>query len=107
MIRILVVDDDEKLAKSVSIYLGNSGYEANYVLNAAEDPNMSAGYDYEFATHTSLRFRRDRKICNKTELTRLQRNFDGCVSQIEALDRTIFCLSQTAEKSGRKDCPTA
>ena len=53
-----------------------------------EDPNMSAGYDYEFATHTSLRFRRDRKICNKTELTRLQRNFDGCVSQIETMERS-------------------
>lgn len=47
MIRILVVDDDEKLAKSVSIYLGNSGYEANYVLDAAKayDEMYSNLYD--------------------------------------------------------------
>ena len=38
--------------------------------------------------HVSLRFRRERKICNKTELTRLQRSFDGCVAEIQALERS-------------------
>lgn len=33
-----------------------------------------------------LHFRRDRRICNKTELTRLQRNFDGCIAEIERLE---------------------
>ena len=28
----------------------------------------------------SMKFKRDRKIRNKAELTRLQRNFDSCVS---------------------------
>ena len=35
----------------------------------------------------TLYFRRDRSICNKTELTRLQRNFDGCVAELQALER--------------------
>lgn len=29
-----------------------------------------------------LKFKRDRKILNKAELTRLQRNFDACVNEI-------------------------
>ena len=33
-----------------------------------------------------MKFRRDRKILNKVELTRLQRNFDACVSEITALE---------------------
>lgn len=33
-----------------------------------------------------LHFRRDRKILNKTELTRLQRNFDGCMNEICELE---------------------
>ena len=31
---------------------------------------------------TSMRFKRDRKIRNKAELTRLQRQFDDCISKI-------------------------
>lgn len=34
-----------------------------------------------------IRLKRDRKIINKMELTRLQRNFEACVKEIEALER--------------------
>lgn len=34
-----------------------------------------------------IRLKRNRKIINKVELTRLQRNFEACVSEIEALER--------------------
>lgn len=34
----------------------------------------------------TLHFRRDRKIVNKAELTRLQRNFDACMEEIKALE---------------------
>ena len=34
-----------------------------------------------------IRMKRDRKIINKMELTRLQRNFDACVSQIGQLEK--------------------
>lgn len=35
-----------------------------------------------------VRLKRDRKIINKAELTRLQRNFEACASEIEALERS-------------------
>lgn len=33
----------------------------------------------------TLKFKRNRKICNKAELTRLQRNFDACIAEIQSL----------------------
>ncbi len=36
----------------------------------------------------SMRFKRNRKILNKAELTRLQRQFDACVDEIVALERS-------------------
>ncbi|MGN0136267.1 hypothetical protein [Anaerotignum sp.] len=55
-----------------------------------EDPNGAQYGGVRRGGEISLRFRRNRKICNKTELTRLQRNFDGCVSEIEYLERSKF-----------------
>jgi hypothetical protein len=37
---------------------------------------------------TSLRLKRDRKIINKVELTRLERNFEACMSEIESLEKS-------------------
>lgn len=34
----------------------------------------------------TLRFKRDRKIINKVELTRLQRHFEACINEIDALE---------------------
>lgn len=36
----------------------------------------------------TLYFRRKRSICNKAELTRLQRNFDSCIAELQALERS-------------------
>lgn len=36
---------------------------------------------------TVIRFKRNRKIINKMELTRLQRNFEACVDQISRLEK--------------------
>lgn len=38
--------------------------------------------------HTVLKMKRDRKIINKMELTRLQRQFEACAQEIESLERT-------------------
>lgn len=35
----------------------------------------------------SIKLKRDRKIINKVELTRLERNFEACMSEIESLER--------------------
>ena len=37
---------------------------------------------------TTIRMKRDRKIVNKMELTRLQRHFEACVREIEALEKS-------------------
>lgn len=36
---------------------------------------------------TTIRMKRNRKIMNKTELTRLQRHFEACAHEIDALER--------------------
>ena len=47
---------------------------------------------------TVIRLKRDRKIVNKTELTRLQRNFEACVTEIQILEKrktsmaTVYAL---------------
>lgn len=37
--------------------------------------------------HTTLHLKRDRKLVNKAELTRLQRNFEACGEEIAALEK--------------------
>lgn len=37
--------------------------------------------------YVTIRMKRDRKIINKMELTRLQRNFEACVLDLEKLER--------------------
>lgn len=48
------------------------------------DPNMSQRQEHGLITVT---VKRDRRIVNKAELTRLQRNFDACIQEIETLER--------------------
>ena len=36
----------------------------------------------------AMKFRRDRKIRNKAELTRLQRQFDACVNEINSMEKS-------------------
>lgn len=36
-----------------------------------------------------LRLKRDRKIINKTELTRLQRHYEACIAEIQYLENTL------------------
>ena len=37
---------------------------------------------------TTLYFRRNRSLGNRAELTRLQRNFDSCIAELQALERS-------------------
>jgi len=39
-------------------------------------------------TGSTMKFKRDRKIRNKMELTRLQRQFDACVNEIVGMERS-------------------
>ncbi len=42
-----------------------------------------------------LKFKRDRKIRNKAELTRLQRQFDTCISEILSLESSKYIKAST------------
>ena len=79
------------------------GYEYRYI---AVDSNMESLYtdsyeyfDWQFegrqssllgihAGMVNLKFGRDRKILNKAELTRLQRHFDSCISEITRMEQS-------------------
>lgn len=65
-------------AEQVSLYL--DAYE-NFGWQADEKRYSSA-----VLGKINLHFKRDRKIINKTELTRLQRNFDSCMEEIKHLE---------------------
>lgn len=47
------------------------------------DENLSA----EGRNEKTLRLKRNRKIINKMELTRLQRNFEACIGEIQTLEK--------------------
>lgn len=49
------------------------------------DENITATSQFHTVT---LRLKRDRKIVNKMELTRLQRNFEACLGEIDALEQS-------------------
>lgn len=62
-----------------------------------QDENLNAGYQmnpYQKPIGRGdggtvlLRLKRDRKLMNKMELTRLQRNFEDCMHQIDALEKS-------------------
>lgn len=60
----------------------NFGWEMNGSL-----PESGTGGRLGSSGRTVLRLKRDRKILNKAELTRLQRNFEACVSEIGTLEQ--------------------
>ena len=60
----------------------NFGWEVNENL-----PESGMGGKAGVRQRTMMRLRRDRKILNKAELTRLQRNFEACISEIQTLEQ--------------------
>lgn len=66
--------------KMVSLY--TDGYE-NFGWKLEGSENAMGAVD-----SVTLKFKRDRRIRNKTELTRLQRNFDSCVGEIVSLENS-------------------
>lgn len=60
----------------------NFGWEVNESL-----PVSGTGGKPGSGQKVVIRLKRDRKIVNKAELTRLQRNFEACVAEIRALEQ--------------------
>lgn len=77
------VDKDQ-----VSLYMDayeNFGWEMDDRANSSSTQNRA-----------NLHFRRDRKIMNKMELTRLQRNFDACMEEIRQLETSKTSAASAA-----------
>ncbi|MGE9881083.1 hypothetical protein [Blautia obeum] len=62
----------------------NFGWEADG--NIYENPGSVSNQHNQ--KKVILRLKRNRKIVNKMELTRLQRNFEACVNEIETLEKS-------------------
>lgn len=60
----------------------NFGWELDESL-----PDSREGRNLVLQQKRVLRLKRDRKIINKMELTRLERNFEACVDEIEKLEK--------------------
>ncbi|WP_198401180.1 hypothetical protein [Erysipelothrix larvae] len=84
----------------------------NAYVNLYVDSYENFGWEFEdkkSATHnvgsTTLVFKRDRKIRNKAELTRLQRQFDSLVEQVDHLEtKKVFKASAIAYILGVIGC---
>lgn len=84
------------------------GYEYKVITTGAEQASMYLDCYRNFGWfedenapvsgnphQTTLKLKRNRKIINKMELTRLQRNFESCVQEIEKLEK-----SKTSKATG-------
>jgi hypothetical protein len=63
-----------------------------WVLEGVSTPIQSVG-------SVTMKFKRDRKIRNKAELSRLQRQFDSCAAEIDALERSQIIGASAAAYS--------
>lgn len=76
-----IVTDADKVSFLLDGY-ENFGWE--------QDKNFVAQTESAYSPYQGkriLRLKRNRKIINKMELTRLQRNFEACIKEIDALER--------------------
>lgn len=68
------------LSEEISFYLDsyeNFGWSADEKMEAVRGSHL-----------TTLHLKRDRKMINKVELTRLQQHFEACANEIRALERS-------------------
>lgn len=84
------------------------GYEYKEIVVSSEQASMymdcyeSFGWEIdenisvaEGVSLTTIRMKRDRKIINKMELTRLQRQFEACAREIQDLERSKNLIATT------------
>lgn len=80
--------DLNKASMYIDAY-GNFGWERDENLNIPSKQNIYSKVSLSKEEESVIiHFKRDRKIMNKTELIRLQRNFEDCMNQIEALEKS-------------------
>lgn len=77
-----VVTSPEKVSFLMDSY-ENFGWIVDGNISSDQLSNKRPAY-----TNVILRLKRDRKIVNKTELTRLQRNFESCIKEIDQMEKS-------------------
>jgi len=77
-----VITNTEKISFLMDAY-ENFGWEVDENVNHNLSENRLNSY-----ANVVLRLKRNRKIINKTELTRLQRNFESCMREIDYLEKS-------------------
>ena len=82
------------------ITMGNLVMDADAYESLGWELDERAGGKREEAKGKKVRLRRERKIINKMELTRLQRNMEACVASIDELERSVT----SGAKIGRASC---
>ncbi len=73
----------------MEVYVESS--KASFYIDAYENFGWRPDENHQFIKESgdvTLYLKRDRKIMNKTELTRLQRNFEDCLHQIDLLENS-------------------
>lgn len=78
-----IFTDKNKVSFMIDGY-ENFGWEVDGNVYESEDIKKNHGFQNKVILH----LKRNRKIVNKMELTRLQRNFEACVNEIEALEKS-------------------
>ncbi|MCM1101109.1 MAG: hypothetical protein NC398_06965 [Acetatifactor muris] len=88
----------EIVAESDRVSLLLDGYESFGWEPDENIPGSGSVIHAQARKKAALHLKRNRKIINKAELTRLQRNFEACVGEIDALERaktskaTVYAL---------------
>lgn len=78
-----VCTDKSKVSFMIDGY-ENFGWEVDGNVCESADTRQNPHFQNKMVIH----LKRNRKIVNKMELTRLQRNFEACVNEIEALEKS-------------------
>lgn len=77
-------------SRRASFYIdgyANFGWELDHNVMTASKETESARVVPGSQTRITIQLKRDRRILNKAELTRLQRNFEACAAEIDALEK--------------------
>ena len=80
---------------------GYIGYEYKTIIAGSDDASFyldayssfgwipeDSAHSQQFSVMTAIKLKRDRKILNKMELTRLQNHFEACMHEIKVLERS-------------------
>lgn len=82
-----IITDSSKVSFLLDGY-ENFGWEQDEHMAEMSAENYTVKSYHPPQKKVVLRLKRNRKIINKMELTRLQRNFEACVSEIEELEKS-------------------